>query len=267
MENTTEKEKNVLFDLQNVSYSYLAGQPLISSFNLQIEGGTGLAILGANGSGKSTLLKLLAGLIYPTAGNLYAFGREVSEKSLQNLDFLRFFRQNVGFVFQNSDAQLFSASVRDEIAFAPLQSGLNKDEVAERVADTAKLLQIEDLLDRPPYQLSGGEKKKVALASVLSVNPAVLFLDEPTNGLDPRTQFWLVEFLQALADAGKTLVTATHDLAIVEDIAQRVVVLDESHTLAADGPVQEILSNRELLLKVNLIHERSHFHLNGSIPH
>ena len=116
-------------------------------------------------------------------------------------------------------------------------------------------------------KLSGGEKKKVALACVLTVNPDVLFLDEPTNGLDPRTQFWLVEFLIALRQAGKTIVTATHDLSIVEDIAQRVVIFREDHTIAADGPPLELLANRRLLLEVNLIHERSHFHVGGSRQH
>ncbi len=256
-----------LFDLQGISYAYMTEQPVLDSLDLKIHSKTALAILGANGSGKSTLLKLLAGLIYPTGGHFYAFGHEVNEKAFLSLDFLRFFRKQVGFVFQNSDAQLFSASVWDEIAFAPLQSGLGGEETKNRVQDTARFLEIEDLLDRPPYQLSGGEKKKVALASVLSMNPSVLFLDEPTNGLDPRTQFWLVDFLKSLAGTGKTIITATHDLSIVEEIAQRVIILDETHKLAADGPVQEILSDRDLLLKVNLIHEHSHFHLGGTHPH
>ena len=115
--------------------------------------------------------------------------------------------------------------------------------------------------------MSGGEKKKVALASVLTVNPEVLFLDEPTNGLDPRTQFWLVEFLQALQKAGKTVIMATHDLSMVEDLAQRVIIFREDHTIAADGKPLEVLTNRRLLLDVNLIHERSHFHLGGHKEH
>lgn len=173
----------------------------------------------------------------------------------------------MGFIFQNSDAQLFSATVRDELSFAPLQLGLSTEQVEQRIAETADLLGITPMLDRPPYKLSGGEKKKVALACVLTANTEVLFLDEPTNGLDPRTQFWLVEFLSALQNAGKTVITATHDLSIVEEISQRVIVLRENHTVAADSTALEILSDRKLLLDVNLIHERSHFHIGGAKNH
>lgn len=256
-----------LFELNDISYAYIPEQPVLSNVNFQIYSGQSLVILGANGSGKSTLLKILAGLVHPTSGKLFAFGQEVTEKKLQDHSFLSQFRQRVGFIFQNSDAQLFSASVRDELAFAPLQLGLTAEQCEQRIAETADLLGITPLLDRPPYKLSGGEKKKVALACVLTANPEVLFLDEPTNGLDPRTQFWLVEFISALQSAGKTIITATHDLTIVEDIAQRVIVLRENHTIAADSTPFDTLSDRKLLLDVNLIHERSHFHLGGAKEH
>lgn len=262
-----EWDDNLIFSLEDISYSYLLDRPVLLDINLKINQGEGLVILGANGSGKSTLLKMLCGLIHPTTGEISAFGRELTEQSLQDVAFLQEFRQRVGFIFQNSDAQLFSATVWDELAFAPLQAGLTPEVVSKRVEDTASLLGIDQLLERPPYKLSGGEKKKVALACVLSVNPDVLFLDEPTNGLDPRTQFWLVEFLIALQKAGKTIITATHDLSIVEDIGQRVIVFNEHHSVEADGKPFEILSNRELLKKVNLIHERSHFHVGGARMH
>lgn len=259
--------KNPLFELKNLNYAYSHSDPVLSDMNLTFYPGESIAILGANGCGKSTLLKLLCGLIHPTSGQIFAYGQELSEKALEGANFLSQFRQRVGFVFQNSDAQLFSATVRDELAFAPLQAGLSKDVVAERVLSTAELVGISHLLERPPYRLSGGEKKKVALASVLTVNPEVLFFDEPTNGLDPRTQYWLVEFLAALHNAGKTLITATHDLSIVEDIAQRVIIFREDHTIASDGPTLSLLSNRALLLEVNLIHTRSHFHVGGTRLH
>ena len=256
-----------LFQLTGVSYAYIPGHPVLSDIQLQLYPTQSLVILGANGSGKSTLLKILAGLVHPTSGQILAFGQELTEKKLQDPVFLSEFRQRVGFIFQNSDAQLFSATVRDELSFAPLQLGLSAEQVEQRIVETADLLGITPLLDRPPYKLSGGEKKKVSLACVLTANPEVLFLDEPTNGLDPRTQFWLVEFLSALQSAGKTIITATHDLSIVEEIAQRVMVLRENHTVAADGTPYEILSDRDLLLKVNLIHERSHFHIGGAKNH
>ncbi|MDR3601776.1 MAG: ABC transporter ATP-binding protein [Desulfosporosinus sp.] len=258
---------DLIFDIHDVAYSYLPGYPVLTDINLSIHQGEGLAILGANGSGKSTLLKMLCGLIHPDAGRIYAFGQEVTEDALRDLVFQQDFRQRVGFVFQNSDAQLFSATVWDELAFAPLQAGLTKEEVKQRVEDTADLVGIRNLLDRAPYKLSGGEKKKVALACVLSVNPEVLFLDEPTNGLDPRTQFWLVEFLKALQKAGKTVIMATHDLSIVEELAQRVIIFRENHTIATDGATLQVLSNRDLLLEVNLIHERFHFHAGDNWQH
>ena len=258
---------DVLFKIEDVSYSYVPNHPVLTGINLDFRRGEGLVILGANGSGKSTLLKMLCGLIYPDAGHIYAFGQALSEQALQDAAFLRNFRQRVGFVFQNSDAQLFSATVWDELAFAPLQAGLTPEEVRERVEDTSELIGIRHLLDRAPYKLSGGEKKKVALACVLTVNPEVLFLDEPTNGLDPRTQYWLVEFLQDLQQAGKTVIMATHDLSIVEDLADRVLVFREDHTIAADGVPLQVLTNRALLVDVNLIHQRSHFHVGGSRQH
>lgn len=261
------KQAIPIFQLTALSYAYIPDHPVLSNIDLQIYSGQSLVILGANGSGKSTLLKILAGLVHPTSGQILAFGQELTEKKLQDPLFLSEFRQRVGFIFQNSDAQLFSATVRDELAFAPLQLGLAAEQVEQRIVETAALLGITPLLDRPPYKLSGGEKKKVALACVLTANPEVLFLDEPTNGLDPRTQFWLVEFLSALQNAGKTIITATHDLSIVEEIAQRVIVLRENHTVAADGTAYEVLSNRKLLLDVNLIHERSHFHIGGAKEH
>lgn len=256
-----------LFELRNMSYSYIPQLPIFTDINLQIAEGESVVILGANGCGKSTLLKILGGLVPATSGQVFALGQELTADRMQDQAFLTELRQQVGFVFQNSDSQLFSATVRDEIAFAPLQAGLSLSEASQRVEETANLLGIGHLVDRPPYKLSGGEKKKVALASVLSVNPKVLLLDEPTNGLDPRTQFWLVELLAALQKVGKTVITATHDLSIVEEIAQRAIIFREGHSLAADGKPLELLANRSLLLDVNLIHERSHFHVGGNRQH
>ncbi len=253
--------------LRGVCFGYLPQFPLLEGINLDIYPGESLVILGANGCGKSTILKLISGLIYPTAGNIQAFAGELNEDTLQDVQFASGFRRRVGFIFQNSDAQLFSATVWDEVAFGPLQLGLPAQQVKQRVQETLGLLGIESLADRPPYKLSGGEKKKVAIACVLAVNPEVLILDEPTNGLDPRTQYWLVELLLSLRRVGKTLITATHDLDIVETIADRVIVFSEDHRLAADGPPEQLLRNRKLLLDVNLIHERSHFHSGGTGIH
>jgi cobalt/nickel transport system ATP-binding protein len=148
----------------------------------------------------------------------------------------------------------------DEIAFGPLQLDIPKEDVHQRVNDVIEMLNIENLKDRAPYTLSEGEKKKVAIASVLSINPDVLLLDEPTSGLDPRTQRWFVELLLELRKTGKTVIIATHYLDIVEEVSERAVVLNEEHRIIADGETRAILSDTALLTGGNLIHEHSHRH-------
>jgi len=254
-------DKEKIMQLREVSFEYIKDEAVLKDINLDIYSGEKVVILGANGSGKSTLQKILNGLIFPTKGDYRAFGQLVTEDTLNDELFSKAFRQRVGFIFQNSDSQLFCANVWEEIAFGPLQMKLNFQEVTKRVEEVIKMLNLESLKDRPPYKLSGGEKKKVAIASVLSINPEVMILDEPTNGLDPRTQRWMINLLVELNNAGKTLITCTHNLDIVEEIADRVIVFDEEHHIVAQGTPQEILSNKELLLSVNLIDEHYHRHV------
>ena len=249
-----------IFEVRDVDYSCLGKFPALSGVNLEIRAREQISVLGANGSGKSSLLHVLNGLVFPQRGEIRFLGRPLTEDILRNQEFNSLFRRTVGLVFQNSDIQLFSPTVRDEIAFGPIQLGLSKDQIEERVNDLLEMLSIESLSDRPPYQLSGGEKKKVAIASSLAINPDVLLLDEPTSGLDPKTQSWLVDLLEELHRAGKTIVTATHDLGIVERISQRTIVLGEDHRIAAMGRTSEILDDTALLLSVNLIHEHLHCH-------
>ncbi len=159
----------------------------------------------------------------------------MTEEHLEDEQFNMGFRSRIGFIFQNSDAQVFSPSVREEIAFGPLNMGMGLDEVQARVNDTLSMLDIDDLADRAPYQLSGGQKKRVAIASVLVMNPEVLLFDEPTAALDPRTQQWLLELIVELNRAGKTIVLATHDLDTLEVLADRCVVFSEDHRLVGEG--------------------------------
>ena len=250
----------MVFDLRDIHYTFAGKFVALKGINLQIKAGERLAIIGTNGCGKSTLLHLLDGLLFPTAGEVWAFGRRLTEEEFQDASFTAFFRQRVGFLFQNPDIQLFCPTVLDEIAFGPLQLGGSQEDALEKSWEMMKMLGLEKIAHRAPHQLSGGEKKRVALASVLAVNPDVLLLDEPTGGLDPRTQVWLVELLKDLHALGKTIVTATHDLSVLEDIADRAAVLEEGHTLAAEGSPAEILDNLDLLLRVNLIHEHVHTH-------
>ena len=217
--------------------------------------GESLAILGANGSGKSTLLLLLDGLIFPSSGTIKAFNEVLSEDKLETDAFRHFFRSRVGFVFQNPDIQLFCPKVFDEIAFGPLQLGLPAGEVMKRVNDVLDMLDISSLRDRTPNQLSGGEKKRVAIASVLSLNPQVLLMDEPTSSLDLRTRHWFIGLIGELRKAGKTIIITTHDISLIEKISSRILVLDENHTLVADSTPAEIIADHELLHRANIIHE------------
>jgi cobalt/nickel transport system ATP-binding protein len=217
-------------------------------------------VLGANGCGKSTLLRLLAGLIFPNRGRYSAFGREITEELLRGSEFGMFFRKEVGILFQNVDAQLFNATVEEEIAFGPMQINDTGDEIARKVRDGAEAFGLGALLDRPPFALSGGEKRKVALAAVMAVEPSVLLLDEPTAGLDPRSSSSLVDLILAAGEGGKTVVTASHDLHIVQAIATRVLVIGEERNVLATGTPEEILSDRKLLLAANLVHRHRHEH-------
>ncbi len=252
-----------VFGIKGVCFNY-GKVAALRDVSFSLTRGVNLAVLGASGAGKTTLLKIVSGLVEPTAGSVSFLGSPLAghwlEKNLRPR-----FRSSVGFVFSEPDVQLFCPTVFDEVAFGPLQMGLKNDEVRHRAEDTMRLLEISGLRDRPPHRLSSGEKKKVQLAAVLSVNPEVMLLDEPTFGLDPRTQVWLLELLLRLKELGKTFILATHDLSLVEDFCDRAIVLDEAHGLAAEGPALDILKDSELLLRVNLIHEHTHKH--GTVVH
>jgi len=248
-----------MIDIKDISFSY-SDVNVLNNINLHIVKGEAVALLGSNGSGKSTLLKLINGIVNPASGTYKFEGAEITYKNLQDSKFAKSFHQKIGFVFQDSDAQLFCADVYDEIAFGPRQMGMDESEVDKRVDDCLKLLNIENFKHRQPYHLSGGEKRKVAIACVLSLNPEVLVLDEPMNGLDPRTQRWLVEFLVNLNKAGKTLITSTHNLELVQEISRRSILFDQNHTIVADMPTGELLQEIDLLKKVNLVDEYYHSH-------
>ncbi len=253
---------NPVFELKGVSFSYPGqeAQPALQGLDVTVNKGQCVCILGANGSGKSTLLKILDCLYLPSVGLFKAFGSEVDSRSMEGNRFNANFRKRVGFVFQDPDVQLFLPTVRDEVAFAPLQSGMSDKEVLKLVDETAERLGLKNLLDRPPYRLSSGEKKKVAIASVVTLDPEVWLMDEPTASLDPQTQSWIIDFIIALKEKGRTLVIATHDLEIPFVAADRCYVLGQDHRLLATGSPQEILEDQDLLIKANLIHKHRHLH-------
>lgn len=253
-----------IFSLDNVGFCYGYGQSVLENISFNVLRGERLVLLGPNGSGKSTLLKLLSGLLFPTTGKVRAYGESLEAAAFRDQNFAFSFRRRVGVVLQNADAQLFCPTVWDEVAFGPLHLGFSPEEVRKRVSDTLSLVGISGLRGRLPHQLSDGEKKKVALAAVLAVNPEVLLLDEPTANLDPRSQHWLLNFLLTLSRVGKTIVVATHDLITVPVLAEKVLILGENHRLVAAGKPEEILSDRDLLLAANLVHPNYHLHRVGS---
>jgi cobalt/nickel transport system ATP-binding protein len=252
-----------VFSCRDLRYSYLDRFPALDGVSLDVVRGEKLALLGANGCGKSTLLKVLDGLVFPASGSFHAFGEQVTEDTMEDEQFSMGFRSRVGFVFQNSDAQVFSPTVREEVAFGCLQLGMAQEETLARVDDVLAMLDITGLADRAPFQLSGGQKKRVAIASVLVMNPEVLLFDEPTAALDPRTQHWLAELLVELNRAGKTIVLATHDLDVLDLVADRALVFSEDHRVVASGTPAQLLADRELLTSVNLVHARSRLPAQG----
>lgn len=256
-----------IISLKNINYSYYGKIPALKNINLTVNKGEMFSIIGLNGSGKSTLLHIINALIFPDSGNVLFDGSPVTEKSLTDKSFGIQFRQRMGYIFQNPDIQLFCPTVFDELLFGPLQLNLSLDEAKERAEQTLSYLGIGYLRERPVYMLSGGEKKRVAIASVLTMNPDVLLVDEPLSSLDPKTQTFFIELLLELNQAGKTIIFTTHQLDLIEHLQPRVAVLSDEHTIRKTGTASEILDDQELLISVNLIHEHIHKHGNEEHKH
>lgn len=251
---------DIIFELKDVHYSYLGKFPAVCGVDMTIRKGEKIAVIGANGTGKSTLLHLLDGLIFPDHGQVNAFGVPLTEDLINDSASSNSFRSKVGLVFQNAEVQLFCPTVREDIVFGPLQLGVKEDEIQKRLLEISKLLDIEHLLDRAPYQLSVGEKRKVAIATVLAIDPDVLLLDEPTAGLDPLTVRHIIDLVIQANQKGRTIITSTHDLHLVDEIADTVYVFDRTKTVVRAGSSREILIDRAFLESHNLIHVHGHTH-------
>mgnify|MGYP000977794644 FL=1 len=219
-----------LIELNNINFQY-DDIPSLVDISLSIEKGESVGLEGDNGSGKSTLIKLLNGLIFASSGTYFFEGKEISKKTMKDELFEKQFHSKIGYVFQNSETQLFCGSVKEEIAFGPRQMGLAEDEIEIRCSDVMKLLGLTAIAERAPYHLSGGEKRKTALACVISMNPDVLIIDEPMNGLDKKSRVVLLDFLKAWKSAGKTLIIATHEQPLLNELVDRVVTITEEHRI------------------------------------
>jgi cobalt/nickel transport system ATP-binding protein len=254
------------FSIRGISFAYKA-IPALQDLSLEIHAGERLALLGPNGSGKSTLIRVMAGLSLAQRGEVLFHGSALSEELLAQVEFGLQFRRRVGIVFQNPDVQLFNASVLEEVAFGPLQLGWSKQDTLTSVEAVLEQLGIQELRHRPPHRLSGGEKKRVALASVLVLNPEVILLDEPTAGLDPESQNELVHLLHSWSGSARTIVISTHDLDTLEDVADRCCILNHGR-IAGDGTPFEVLHDVGLLERTNLLRPHRHVHESGGAsPH
>lgn len=240
--------------LKNVSYTYQAGTPFegpaLFDVNLEIKDGSYTALIGHTGSGKSTILQLLNGLLTPSVGSVTVNDIEITATSV-NKD-IKQVRKKVGLVFQFAESQVFAETVLDDVAFGPQNFGVSKEE-AERLA-REKLLLVrisEDLFSRSPFELSGGQMRRVAIAGILAMEPEVLVLDEPTAGLDPAGRKELMEIFQGLHEDGMTIVLVTHLMDDVANFADTTYVLEKGHLVKSGSP-KDIFQDVEFMEKIQL---------------
>lgn len=225
------------FDIKDISFSYPDGKTAIDGLSMHISHGESIGIIGANGAGKSTLLMLMLGLFFPSSGEILIGDMEVNSKTVS------FIRQHLGMVMQNPDDQLFMPTVYDDIAFGPRNMKLSEEKVEKRVNEALESVGINHLKDRPPYRLSGGEKRAAAIAAVIAMSPDFLIMDEPTSNLDPKARRRTMEIIKGFQH---TRVIASHDLDMILELCPRTIVLRDGK-IAADGNTVDILKNSTLL--------------------
>ncbi|MDD4162005.1 MAG: ATP-binding cassette domain-containing protein [Methanothrix sp.] len=230
-------------EIENLVYSYPDGTRALNGVSFALEEGESVALLGPNGAGKSTLLLHLNGLLRGQ-GTVRILGREIEEHSLG------WIRSRVGMVFQDPDDQLFMPSLEEDVAFGPQNMGLSRDKVQERVAWALQSVGLFGLSEKSPHHLSFGQRKRAAFATILSMKPKVLVLDEPTSNLDPRSKKEMVSLIRKLQSNGTTIITATHDVNLVLLLADRILLLDRK--IVAEGDVHQILCRRDLMDQLGL---------------
>ena len=231
-----------IVEVDDLHYAYPDRTPALRGLSFRILHGESVAVVGENGAGKSTLLLHLIGVLSPTQGTVRVGDVKVTRQTLANV------RRAVGMVFQDADDQLFMPAVYDEVAFGPLNLGLTPEEVDNRVAAALETVGASHLRDRPPYRLSGGEKRAVSIASVLSMSPDILVMDEPTSNLDPRARRQVIDLLNSFQH---TRIIATHDLDLVLDVCTRTIVLHQGRVVA-DGAPLDVFHDAALLEESHL---------------
>lgn len=233
---------NVKLELKNIFFSYPDGNKVLTNVSFKVFKGQSVGIIGANGAGKSTLLMLLMGVYFADRGEIWVEDLKITKDSLP------FIRQKLGMVFQNSDDQLFMTSVFEDVAFGPRNFKLDENEVKKRVETALEIVGIKNLSNKAPYKLSGGEKKSVAIASVLSMQPQMLIMDEPTSELDPKARRRIIDLLNNFEH---TKIITSHDLDMVLETCDRVLIIKDGE-IAADGAAKDILSDNVILDRCGL---------------
>lgn len=231
-----------IVEVQDLTHTYADGTTAVRGISFRIHHGESVAVVGANGAGKSTLLLHLNGYLTPQSGSVRIGDFPLTKSTVKDI------RKTVGMIFQDPDDQLFMPTVFDDVAFGPLNLGLPPAEVEQRVQDALLRTDVAHLRDRPPYKLSGGEKRAVAIATVLAMTPDILVMDEPSSNLDPKARRTLIELLQGFHH---TKIIATHDLDMVLDLCERTIVIHNGRIMA-DGPTLDIFHNEELLAASHL---------------
>lgn len=229
-------------DCKNISFSYEKGNQILKNISFKLEGNESLGIIGANGVGKSTLLRILIGLELNFTGEVKINGISLSKQTLPKI------RKEMGYLFQNSDNQLFTQTVYEDVAFALYNNGLDRNTVHEKVMNTLEVLNISYLKDKKNYKMSGGEKKMAAIATILAMNPQIILLDEPSIALDPKNRRKMIQTLNSLEHSK---IIASHDLDLILETCNRVILMGEG-SIVKEGTVDEILYNKELLEENNL---------------
>jgi cobalt/nickel transport system ATP-binding protein len=235
-----------LIETRDLCYVYPGNVTALHSLNFVAPRNSRIAVIGANGAGKSTLFKCFNGIFTPTSGQVLIRGEPITKQNLREV------RKFVGLVFQNPDDQIFSPTVEQDVAFGPMNLGLDQETVHHRVHEALTLVGIEDLAHRVPHHLSGGEKKRVAIAGIIAMEPEVLVLDEPTAGLDPRGIRELIDVVNNLSRKfGMTVIFSTHDVSVIPEVADYLYVMAKGR-FVAQGTVEEVFAQPELLASVRL---------------
>ena len=235
-----------LIETRDLCYSYPHSVRALEGINFIAPRNARIAVIGSNGAGKSTLFKHFNGIFKPTSGQVLIRGEPITKQNIREV------RKFVGIVFQNADDQIFSPTVEQDVAFGPTNLGLDEETIHHRVHEALKIVGIEDLAERVPHHLSGGEKKRVAIAGVIAMEPEVLVLDEPTAGLDPQGVHDLVGFINSLSKTyGMTVVFSTHDVSLVAEVADYIYVMNKGR-FAAEGTVEEVFMQPDMLKSMRL---------------